>query len=149
MKLIVKEKTKDIGFAKTYSKIESLGASNVREFKSGNKRTIIFTAKDGKEYHITTRTKTRGTWQTSIDYGMACKEIMDEREYWVFVDVLDGSLDFYIVPLWWIKNDIHRHHCEYLERHGGQRPISDKSKHHAISKRRVAQWRGKWKCLGL
>ena len=91
----------------------------------------------------------RGTWQTSIDYGEVCCENVSEDEYWVFVDISSDDSDFYVVPKWWIKNDIADHHAKYLSGHDGRRPHNADSKHHAISKRRIIQWENKWQQIGL
>lgn len=145
----MKEQTKDIGFAKVYQKIKSLGAMEISENKFGNKHTIVFTSPNGRVYHISTRAKSRGTWQTSTNYGRFCHEKIDENEYWVFVDLSSVSCGFYIVPKWWVQNDIAHHHEEYLKKHDGRRPGNDFSKHHAIHERRIIQWENKWQLIGL
>lgn len=145
----MKEKTKDIGFSKVYQKIKSLGAKDICEIKTGNRRAIFFTSDNGRVYRVTTRAKMRGTWQTSITYGEKCCENKNEDEYWVFVDISSDDSDFYVVPMWWMKNDIANHHEKYLNEHGGRRRDNVFSKHHAIAKYRIVQWENKWQQIGL
>lgn len=57
--------------------------------------------------------------------------------------------DFYVVPRWWIENDIFRAHNEYLARHGGQRANNPDATHHRIPTDRVIQWKDRWDLLGL
>jgi hypothetical protein len=72
-------------------------------------------------------------------------------EFWVFVDL--GDLDtvprYWVVPDWWIRNDIYKTHKAYLDRHGGKRARNPESKHHAIDERRLKDWPARWDILGL
>jgi hypothetical protein len=56
---------------------------------------------------------------------------------------------YWIVPDWWIRNDIHHAHQEFLQEHGGHRPENDDSKHHSIEERRLQQWQDRWDILGI
>jgi hypothetical protein len=58
----------------------------------------------------------------------------EETHFWIFVELTKppASPDFYVVPEWWIENDIHRANGDYLAKHGGQRAITKDSTHHAI-----------------
>ncbi len=144
--------TSEKGFLATKNKIEKFGGIEISEHKEGNKKYIIFTSTDGKEFKITTRSKASGTWQTSIEYGKKCHEKIDEQEYWVFVDLeTEPSIfyKFYIVPLWWIQNDIYTEHEKYINKHGGGRRDNDDSKHHSIKLKRIEKWHNKWELIGL
>ncbi|UPW17326.1 hypothetical protein M0C34_13870 [Agarivorans sp. TSD2052] len=141
--------TREIGLATVSQKIINLGGVNVSEIKEGNKRFISFTALNGKKYQVSTRAKNKGTWQTTINYGEVCRENVNETKFWVFVDISLNEPKFYITPLWWIQNDIHKVHCEFLEKHKGHRPSNNDSTHHSISKKRIEQWEGAWNLLGL
>lgn len=141
--------TAEIGFNTVYQKIKSIGAASVVQEKVGNKRTINFIGLNGKKYKVTTRTKKSGTWQTSIDYGVKRAENKNETEYWVFVDISRDPAAFYIVPLWWIQNDIHKVHSEYLEKNDGKRVKNNQSKHHSINKKRIEKWLDSWDQIGL
>jgi hypothetical protein len=56
---------------------------------------------------------------------------------------------YWIVPDWWMRNDIYRVHQEYLGRHGGRRAKTPDSTHHAIEEKRLSEWQGKWEILGI
>lgn len=56
---------------------------------------------------------------------------------------------YYLVPGWWMQNDIYTVHEQYLEEHGGQRAKSPDSTHHAIAITRVEKWRERWDVLGI
>jgi hypothetical protein len=75
----------------------------------------------------------------------------DETVFWIFVDLgdMDAAPRYWIVPDWWIRNDIFRAHKAYLDRHGGTRARSPNSTHHAIDENRLREWQGKWNILGI
>jgi hypothetical protein len=101
---------------------------------------------------IQVKTMTAGAWQTSITRGREREEPTEEdTHFWIFVELKEppAQPDFYVVPEWWIENDIHRAHGEYLGKHGGQRAMTKDSTHHAIKRSRIEQWRGRWDLLGL
>lgn len=139
--------TRDKGIQATKRILKQLGVSNISEYKEKNKKFITFTSATGKEFQITTRSKTSGTWQTTIDYGKETKENTNEKDYWIFVDLSKQPNEFYIVPLWWIKNDIYKTHKDYLRDNGGTRPNNPNSKHHGIPLKRIRQWHNKWELI--
>lgn len=144
--------TSEKGFLATKKKIEKFGGIKVNENKEGKKRYITFTSTAGKEFKITTRSKASGTWQTDIRYGKKFHEKVNEKEYWVFIDLgtePDIFYKFYIVPLWWIQNDIYKVHTNYLNSNGGIRKKSPDSKHHAIPVKRIRQWHNRWELIEL
>lgn len=101
---------------------------------------------------IQVKTMTARTWQTSITRGRKREEPTEEdTHFWVFVELKKPPTqpEFYVVPEWWIENDIHRAHEEYLAKHGGQRAKTEDSTHHAIKRSRIGQWRDRWDLLGL
>jgi hypothetical protein len=69
--------------------------------------------------------------------------------YWILVDLEQDPPSFYVVPNWWMENDIYTAHADYLSQHGGTRAVSPKSRHHAIRPHRVEQWLERWDELGL
>jgi hypothetical protein len=99
---------------------------------------------------VTIQVKARraGAWQTRVSRGCPRKVEPDERRFWIFVD-LEGEPVYYIVPEWWIQNDIHRAHMAYLDRHGGHRAINPTSDHHSIQHTRIQEWRDRWDVLGI
>ena len=99
---------------------------------------------------IQVKTKRSGrSWQTTTARGEERHPERDPVRFWVLVDLASGDPEYYIVPEWWMANDIHEAHTSYLERHGGQRARSKDSTHHAIPVSRVAEWRGRWDLLGI
>jgi hypothetical protein len=101
---------------------------------------------------IQVKTMTARTWQTSITRGRQREEPTEEdTHFWVFVQLMKppAQPEFYVVPEWWIENDIHEAHEEYLARHGGHRARTMDSTHHSIKPSRVVQWRDRWDLLGL
>jgi hypothetical protein len=140
---VAAELNKRVAFAVTFAgnmpKIDLMACNH------GQSRTV----------HIQVKTKSGGTtWHSSI---VGCKptkqplEPLDEMIFWVFVDL--GSMDahprYWVVPDWWLKNDIYRAHRAYLRRHGGKRARNPDSTHHAIDETRLREWQGRWEILGI
>jgi hypothetical protein len=101
---------------------------------------------------IQVKTKTAGTWQTSIRRGRSREEKPDEAEFWIFVDIgkdPEARPGFFIVPAWWVENSIHQEHEEYLARHGGERARTPGATHHAIPASRLEEWRERWDLLRI
>jgi hypothetical protein len=119
---------------------------------SGNMRDIDLLASDATHDRVVTiqvKTKTAGTWQTSTKRAVKGREPEVETKYWVLVDLGKEYPEFYIVPRWWMENDIHEAHSKYLAEAGGHRVRNDASTHHAIPKSRIAEWKDRWDVLGL
>jgi hypothetical protein len=105
--------------------------------------------------HIQVKTKRSGrTWHSSI-VGSAPtsppNNPLHETLFWIFVDLGEGDNPprYWVVPDWWIRNDIYQAHQSYLDRHGGQRARNQNSTHHAIDEQRLAEWRNRWEILGI
>lgn len=142
--------TSETGISLVTDRLLIYGAHDVTIRKEGNKSKIIASnANRTRTIYISTRTRTAGTWQTSIDYGQPSEEKKDETNFWVFVDLTLKDPQFYIVPEWWIINNIHEVYQEYLSRHGGERSRTGDSKHHAIAIERIEQWHNRWNLLGI
>jgi len=121
---------------------------------SGNMKGIDLLASDvthNRKIDIQVKTKTGGAWQTTTNHARACAKPQDEGKFWILVDLhKDGrEPDYYIVPKWWMENDIHTVHHEYLAKHGGQRAKNKASTHHSIPLARVKQWKDRWDILGI
>lgn len=119
---------------------------------SGNMKGIDLLASDSRherKIDIQVKTKTAGAWQTSILRGQERTEPDDERSFWILVDLRPDGPEYYIVPTWWMQNDIHSAHQEYLAKRGGHRAKNDDSTHHSIPMSRVGQWKGRWDVLGI
>ena len=105
--------------------------------------------------HIQVKTKSSGrAFQTSITKGnptSAPQDPLDEKVFWVFVDLgdKDSAPRYWITPDWWIRNDIYQAHKQYLDRHGGKRAQSPDSTHHAIDEKRLNMWQDRWDILAI
>lgn len=141
--------TKDLGFREVVRELHRRGVQppDIGILAEGNKRMIVFKNESGKVVTLLTRSKRSGTWQTTTDYGVAKKENVDENEYWVFVDLEHSPSEFYVVPAWWIHNNIWETHAAYLLQNGGKRKYNDNSKHHSISEKVINRWLGKWSLI--
>jgi Holliday junction resolvase-like predicted endonuclease len=100
---------------------------------------------------IQIKTRKSGTWQCSIDDGKPIKKKEEEDRFWIFVDLTKENEppEFYIVPDDWIRNNIYETHKAYLDKRFGTRPITLKSKHHAIEAKRLIEWKNKWELLRI
>jgi hypothetical protein len=100
---------------------------------------------------IQVKTRRAGTWHARTTDGRACEEKTDETHFWIFVDILNNKLkpDYYIVPEWWLANNIHELHTAYLQKHGGKRKHGGDSTHHGVTLDRIEQWKDRWDILGL
>ncbi len=105
--------------------------------------------------HIQVKTKRGGrTWHASIRDGESIQPPEDpsrEIVFWIFVDLGDSSSAprYWVVPDWWIRNDIYHAHQAYLDGHGGKRAHNPDSTHHAIDEARLTDWQGQWQILGI
>lgn len=104
---------------------------------------------DTRQINIRVRSRRFGMWQTTIGEGRPSEPVGNETSFWIFVDLSAHTPEFYIVPEWWIRNDIYRAHQEYLEKHGGVRPRTHDSQHHGIALDRIQQWKDRWDILGV
>ena len=68
----------------------------------------------------------------------------------MLVDLDSDPIDFYVVPEWWMRNNIHETHQAYLDgTPDGLRRVNPDSHHHRITTERVSQWAGRWDQLRL
>jgi hypothetical protein len=119
---------------------------------SGNMQGIDLLASDvthARKIDIQVKTKTANAWQTTILRGRQQTAPEHIRSFWILVDLRGDYPDFYIMPTWWIENNIHEAHQDYLAISGGHRPKNDTSTHHSIPLARVEQWKGRWDVLGI
>lgn len=125
---------------------------------SGNMPKIdLMACNQDRSRTIYIQVKTKGggrTWHSSIVGSKPTKapaKPSDETNFWVFVDLGDSNTSprYWVVPDWWLRNDIHIAHEEYLERHGGKRARNPDSTHHSIHEKRLKDWQEKWEILGI
>lgn len=102
-----------------------------------------------RRVEIIIRAKTAGDWQPSTDSGVPHKPESEPVRFWVLVDLRQTAPQYYVMPAWWIENNIYEVHQAYLRRHGGHRARSPESKHHRITDDRVEQWRDRWDLLAV
>lgn len=99
---------------------------------------------------IQVKTKHGGkAWQISINHGQEREALQSPTRFWILVDLAVSHPAFYIIPEWWIQNDIFDAHQKYLDKHGGKRARNPQSAHHAITLARVHQWRDYWDLLEI
>ena len=138
---VVAELNKRGAFAVTFT--SNMPKIDLIACNEGQSRTI----------HIQVKAKRGGnTWHSSIVHGKRITAPpVDETDFWVFVDLgdLNVSPRYWVVPDWWIRDDIYRTHQAYLDRHGGTRPGNPDSKHHSINESRLTEWQGRWDVLGI
>lgn len=95
------------------------------------------------------RSESSKVWQTSINDGKPCKkEPKGESFFWIFCEIKENP-EYWIVPDWWIRNNIYEVHKAYLKKHGGKRPGGGKSTHHSIDKKRISEWKDRWDILKI
>ena len=119
---------------------------------SGNMKGIDLLASDAahdRKIDIQVKTKTAGAWQTTINRGKKQSKPKEVRSFWILVDLRADGPDYYIMPTWWIENDIFTVHHGYLDKHDGHRAKNDESIHHSIPLSRVNQWKDRWDILGI
>ena len=121
---------------------------------SGNMPNIDIIASNleqTKTANIQVKTKRKGDWQTTTKLGKKQNRRPKETNFWVFVDLkdLDQLPDYYVVPDWWIRNDIYERHQEYIKRYKGKRKINPASTHHSINNRRIEKWKNRWDILKI
>ncbi|HPU04986.1 MAG: hypothetical protein WBH86_07140 [Thermogutta sp.] len=107
---------------------------------------------ESRTVFIQVKTKRGGkTWHSSIVGSQPMSPKDDERNFWVFVDLgdINSSPRYWIVPEWWIKDDIYKSHQAYLNKHGGTRAVNPDSTHHSIEESRLEQWKDRWDILGI
>lgn len=113
---------------------------------------IACNSDESRTVYIQVKTKRGGkTWHSSIVGSQLMVPNHEETSFWVFVDLRGPNEhpQFWVVPDWWIKNDIFKAHQDYLNRHGGKRPGNPDSIDHAIDEKRLAEWQGRWEILGI
>ena len=137
------------GIAAVVAEVTRRGG-HARVEQDGNRHEVIVTGDgDAGEVRLVVRARTAGTWQTKASYGEPRAEEEHPTTFWVLVHLALGTALCYVVPEWWIRNDISEMHDAYLRSRGGTRPVNPDSDHHAIGTDRVAQWLDRWDQLDV
>ena len=107
---------------------------------------------ESRTIHIQVKTRRGGfKWHSSILGSRPMTPPADETSFWVFVDLgdLNVSPRYWVVPDWWLRDNIYWTHKAYLDSHGGKRARSQDSTHHAIEEKRLQKWLDRWDILGI
>lgn len=119
------------------------GMFDVAEARDLNRTVLAGRTPTGRSLTVVVKSKTSGSWQTTIAEGDPNRVRRDVM--WVFVDLgAGGNPSYFVAPDRWVREDIRQNHSEYLKRHGGRRPQTVDSQHHSIQPERVALWRDRW-----
>ena len=119
---------------------------------AGNMPGIDILAPDAqhdRKVTIQVKTRTTGDWQTSINRGRRWESDPLDGRYWALVDLSHEQPAYFLMPAYWIEDNIASVHDAYVTQHGGVRPNQPTSKHHRITTGRVEQWRDCWGVLGI
>ncbi len=122
------------------AELQRQGVGSVTSTSRGTRRTYLLATNPDHTRTIELRIKTRrkGDWHTTTLEAKPSTSPLDPKDiraFWIFVD-LGGSPRYWVVPDWWIRNDIHKAHERYLQKHGGHRAQNDDSDHHSIAEKR-------------
>ena len=97
---------------------------------------------------VQVKTRSRGSaWQVKTTDGRLCESVDDDSVYWVFVDL--STREFWVAPGAWVQNLIQLRCTAYLERHGGQRPVTPSSDHATLPTEVLDEWKDRWDVLGI
>jgi hypothetical protein len=119
---------------------------------TGNMPGIDVLATDAartRTVQLQVKTRSSGSWHSNTSHAVAHEPVENETSFWVFVDLTPEYPEFYVVPNWWIENEISGNHRAYLARHGGVRPVNPDSTHTAVREAQIAQWKDRWDQLGI
>ncbi len=92
--------------------------------------------KQGRTLYIQVKTKRKGTWYSTKETGKKILLNEDEDRFWVFVNLPPGTKDspqYWVVPEWWILNDIYGRVIEWRERIKGKYSLETEPSHHGIA----------------
>lgn len=119
----------------------------------GEKKHLLKASSLDNTHRITIRVKSRasGDFQISTREARKGNEPQEVKEYWILVDltVSQTEPDFYIMPDWWIRNNIYTYYQNWLKSHGGVRPVTPQSDHHRVTLDRIVKWKDRWDILGI
>ena len=99
---------------------------------------------------IQVKTRRSGTWHANNRDAEPRKRNPKEDRFWVFVDMLNlKDPDYYIVPEWWLKNNMYEVCIAYAKKKGRKMELPFESDHHSIPLVRIEQWKDMWQLLRL
>lgn len=127
------------------------GASSVTAHGTRTVHLYATNSDNSRTVELRVKVKRKCNWHTRIEEGKVIDRPpvpKDVKSYWILLDV-GGQPRYWIVPEWWIRNNIHETHRDHLNKHGGHRPKNDSSNHCAIYEDRIKMWQDKWEILGI
>ena len=139
------------GKRKVEAELLKRGAASVSHHKHGTKIDYLHAtnAGHGRTVRIQVKVKRSGSWHTTASVGEQTDTPPEVgSKFWILVD-LGGKPRYWIVPEWWLKNNIYEAHKQYLAKNNGHRPVNDASDHHGIQEKRLAAWLERWDLLGI
>ncbi len=120
----------------------AIGAS-VTGKSRGNRRWLVAGWPDGSFWQVTVSTRTGGTWQSNTHVADQ-EAVDDDTMLWAFADLSTSPPVVYVSTRAAVQRDIHRHHSDWLARHGYATREDRASTHHAISLSRVTAMHTGW-----
>lgn len=141
-----------VGRSFVESELRKRGATSVTFIGKQKIYLQVSNSDQNRTVQIQVKTKRgKGNWHSRTDEAEEIKtppNPEDIRKFWVFVD-LSGSHKYWIVPDWWIRNNIFEAHREYTNKYGGGRAKNDSSNHHSIDEKRLTEWQDRWEILNI
>ena len=134
----------DRAIAAVVEEIQRRGGQARVERRGAKKEIIARSPGSSRDVVILVRARTRGDWQTQASHGREREPEDVSTRFWLMVDLYAEVTNFYVVPEWWIQNDIREKHEAYLAHHGGTRPATDKADNTKIDTARVQEWLDRW-----
>jgi hypothetical protein len=144
--------TADTGRRFVAAELDRRGANAVTiEGKMPRIEILASNLDQSRTVRIHVKTRRGRIWHTSIERGRRMAKNPGETSFWMFVDLSrdDQSREYYVVPDWWMTNNIWEVFQAYLTKHGGVRPKTPGSKHYAIELKHIRQWKDRWDLLGI
>jgi DNA-binding transcriptional regulator YhcF (GntR family) len=97
---------------------------------------------DDRIVQVNSRRQPGSPWQFNLN-----RPVVEDAVAVIFVDLTGDYPDFYIAPGQWVRDDVKRHHAEWLKSKGGVRPRTPSSDHHSIKLDRVKGWHQRWDAI--
>ena len=118
---------------------------------TGNMPGIDIVASDWsrtRTIFIQVKTRVRGNWHTKASDGYKPGK---QNFFWAFVHIPEEHLTsprFWIVPYYWVREDIKKTHDEYMVRWRERNPGKERTvDHHSIHEKRLQDWAECWDLL--
>jgi hypothetical protein len=123
----------------THHKVE--GRHELRASDVSRRRTVA----------IQVKAKTSGNWQAQVD-DPGVRGGSGRERFWVLVDLGQsgvGSPAYFVMTDVGLRELIQMLYQDWLDLHGGQRPVNPHSRHVGIPSRAVAEWQDRWDQLKI